>query len=254
MFRLENVTVGYKEKKVLSDISVAFPEGKVTTIIGKNGCGKSTLLKACVGLITVNDGKILLRDRNLQEYDPRSRAREIAYMAQHKDITNLSVQRMVLHGRFPHMTAPRKIQESDLQIVDRALEETQLLHLREQPLSRLSGGERQRAYLAMQLAQDSQIYFWDEPTTYMDIDFQLSFLHKVQELKLAGKTIIMVLHDISQALSYSDHILVLDRGRLIQQGTPDEIIGSGTIPDVFNVDVHEMIKQGNRHYCLIKRN
>lgn len=237
MLTLNHLSAGYHDRTVLSDISLSFEPDRIYTVVGKNGCGKSTLLKTCAGLISPSSGELLLDGKELARYTPTERARNISYLSQSHQIPNITVERLIAHGRFPYLGYPQTLKKDDWDMVDRAVNLMQLDELRHQNLTPLSGGECQRVYLAMQLAQDTPILLLDEPNTYMDIEYQLHFLELLNRLKQSGKTVVMVLHDLEQALHYSDQIAVMDAGRIVQIGSPDEVMNSGILTEVFHVQM-----------------
>ena len=237
MLELKNLSVGYDGRYVIRNVDLTFEPGNIYTIIGKNGSGKSTLLKSCSGLLTPKVGSVLLDGKELSKYPANQRAQKISYLSQSTNTPNITVERLLAHARFPHLSYPKKLRQEDINIIYRALGDMKAACFIHDSLRELSGGERQRVYLAMQLAQDTPILLLDEPTTYLDIEYQLSLMELLQKLKAQGKTIIMVLHDLEQALKYSDQIIAIDAGKEIYTGTPDEILAGGILRKVFHVDV-----------------
>ena len=237
MLELKNLSVGYDGRYVIRDVNLSFEPGMIYTIIGKNGSGKSTLLKSCSGLLKPKVGSVLLDGKALSLYPANQRAQKVSYLSQSTSTPNITVERLMAHARFPHLSYPKKLQREDINIIYRALGDMRAQCFVHDSLRELSGGERQRVYLAMQLAQDTDILLLDEPTTYLDIEYQLSLMKLLQKLKAQGKTVIMVLHDLEQALKYSDRIIVIDAGKEIHTGTPEEILNSGILKKVFHVDV-----------------
>ena len=237
MLELNNLSVGYDGRYVIRNVDLSFEPGNIYTIIGKNGSGKSTLLKSCSGLLTPKVGSVLLDGKELSKYPANQRAQKISYLSQSTNTPNITVKRLLAHARFPHLSYPKKLRQEDINIIYRALGDMKAACFIHDSLRELSGGERQRVYLAMQLAQDTPILLLDEPTTYLDIEYQLSLMELLQKLKAQGKTIIMVLHDLEQALKYSDQIIAIDAGKEIYTGTPDEILAGGILRKVFHVDV-----------------
>ena len=235
MLQLENVSAGYGKKQVLKDISLEFLPGQIYTIIGKNGCGKSTLLKVCADMIPVSQGEIFLQEKNLNQYQSIERARLISYLSQHRNTPNITVERLLTHGRHPHMSNLKQMRQEDWDVVEQVMELMEITEFRHQSLANLSGGERQRVYLAMLLVQDTPIVLLDEPTTYMDIAYQLKFLEFVETLKKQGKTVIMVLHELNHALRISDQVILMDQGQIRIQETPKKVLESGLIQQVFGV-------------------
>ena len=173
MVEVRNLLVGYGEAPVLSDVSLTFPTGQVTGVLGPNGCGKSTLLKAALGLIPIQGGQVLLDGQDLHTLSPRDVAQRAAYLAQSRSVPSITARRMVLHGRFPYLSYPRRYRPEDYQMADQALQWADAADLSGRAMDRLSGGQRQKVYLAMALAQDTQTIFMDEPTTFLDISHQL---------------------------------------------------------------------------------
>ena len=237
MLELKNLSVGYDGRYVIRNVNLSFEPGMIYTIIGKNGSGKSTLLKSCSGLLTPKVGSVLLDGKELSKYPANQRAQKISYLSQSTNTPNITVERLLAHARFPHLSYPKKLRDEDIRIIYRALGDMKAQCFIHSYLRELSGGERQRVYLAMQLAQDTPILLLDEPTTYLDIEYQLSLMELLQKLKAQGKTIIMVLHDLEQALKYSDQIIAVDAGKDIYTGTPEEILADGTLKKIFHVDV-----------------
>ena len=237
MLELKNLSVGYDGRYVIRNVNLIFEPGMIYTIIGKNGSGKSTLLKSCSGLLTTKVGSVLLDGKELSKYPANQRAQKVSYLSQSTNTPNITVERLLAHARFPHLSYPKKLRDEDIRIIYRALGDMKAQCFIHSSLRELSGGERQRVYLAMQLAQDTPILLLDEPTTYLDIEYQLSLMELLQKLKAQGKTIIMVLHDLEQALKYSDQIIAVDAGKDIYTGTPEEILADGTLKKIFHVDV-----------------
>ena len=248
MLELMNLSAGYDRQDMIRDISLSFQPGRLYTIVGRNGCGKSTLLKACAGLLPAHGGSILLDGKELSSYAPMERACRISYLSQSRNTPGITVERLVEHGRYPRLSSPRRLSLEDRQAVENALERMQLEPLRHKNLHDLSGGERQRVYIAMLLAQDAPVLLLDEPTTYMDIEHQLSLLELLRDMKPEGKTIIMVLHDLQQAMKISDEIIVMDDGRIAAASAPNDILSSGILERVFRVRI-EVI--GDARGCVL---
>ena len=235
MLELKELACGYRGAPVLQNISLRFPEGSITTLVGVNGCGKSTLLKTAAGLLPPLAGELLLDGQPTAAFAPREFARRVAVLPQSREVPAITVEAFVAHGRFPWLGLMRKPGEEDRRICEAALESAGIAALRHRDLRTLSGGERQKAYLALTLAQDTDYIFLDEPTTYLDIARQFEFLELVRSLPARGKTVVMVLHDLGQALQYSDRIAVFAHGGLMQCAPPDEIAASGALEQAFSV-------------------
>lgn len=237
MIEIQNISCGYGKKMVLHDVVLQFPRGKCIGIIGPNGSGKSTLLKTIVGSITPSAGSILLDGKPLSELTRQERAKKIAYLSQEKSLADITVEQLVLHGRFPHTEYPHRYTQGDYRICETAMETMHIADYGDVPLSALSGGMRQNAYIAMALAQETEYIFLDEPTTFLDIENQLCTMEMLSALAENGKGIIMVLHDLPMALTFSDMIVVLQDGETAGVGTPDAICDSALLRKVFGIDV-----------------
>lgn len=249
MISCERLAAGYGKKTVISDISWKAPEGRLTVIVGPNGSGKSTLLKALTGQAAVKSGCVYLDGKPLVQWSGKEAAKRIAYLPQSRSDTNISVFRMVLHGRFPHLGYPRRYTDKDAEMVIQASERMGIREFLEKPVSELSGGEKQRAYLTMALVQDSPVLLLDEPTTYLDISAQLELMELLAQLAKEGKTVIAVLHDLNQALRFADEIVLLANGELKQRGTPEEVQKAGILEEVFHVRIHIFHdERGIKHY------
>ena len=222
----------------LNGVTTAIPKGKITTIIGPNGCGKSTLLSVMSRNNRPLEGQARLENRDLVEYKPKEFAKKFAIVYQQNDIPqDLTVEKLVMFGRMPYSSLLKKKTQEDEEAVTWALSCTNLLDKRENDLSALSGGERQRVWIAMALAQKSEMLCLDEPTTYLDIYYQLELLELVKELNDKHHlTIVMVLHDINQAIRYSDHVILMKNGQIVAEGLPREVITKEVIKDVYGVN------------------
>ena len=252
MLKFEQVSIGYRNNQVLDNITVEFPEGKITSLIGPNGCGKTTLLQALNGSCRVVSGKIWVNDSDLFLLSPKERARQIAFLPQVRTtIPALSVRVLVEHGRFPYMGFSRKQSLKDREKVHQAMEYANVLQYADEQVDKLSGGIRQRVFFAMVLAQDSEYIILDEPTTFLDIKGQRDFLKLTGGLKEQGKTVVMVLHDIHQAMEVSDHIILMKDRQIIAQGTPEECIENGMVERAFDVNCLRF-KKGEKEYYFFE--
>ncbi|WP_244932193.1 ABC transporter ATP-binding protein [Nocardioides sp. W7] len=236
--RAEAVTVGYGEAPVVSDLTLEIPDGRVTTIIGPNGCGKSTLLRTLARLLKPTSGTVLLGDRPIGTLPTREIARRLALLPQTPIAPEgLLVRDLVGRGRHPHQRWFSQWSPEDEAVVEAALEMTDTADLRDRPLEQLSGGQRQRAWIAMTLAQDTELLLLDEPTTYLDLAHQVEVLDLVTRLnRERGRTVAMVLHDLNLAARYSDHMLVMKDGAIVGQGPPAELITVELLSLVFGLD------------------
>ncbi|EDZ55480.1 ABC transporter ATP-binding protein [Bacillus paranthracis] len=241
---IKNVTFSYDNvtnrlKSVSSEIEIR----KITTIIGPNGCGKSTLLGVMSRNHAPNSGEVILDGKTISEYKPKEFARKLAVVHQQNEApADITVEKLISFGRMPHKNIFSAQTDEDREAIERALTCTNLQSKREKPIHALSGGERQRVWIAMTLAQSTPMLFLDEPTTYLDIYYQLEILELVKELnEVYGLTIVMVLHDINQAIRYSDHIIVMKDGEIVTKGNPNEVITEEMVKAIYGVDV--VVKQ-----------
>ena len=250
MIELRKLSCGYRENPVLREVSLTFPMGKVVVLLGPNGCGKSTLLRTAMGLLSKQGGEVRFDGVEISALSAREIAKKVAYLSQSRNIPAITARRMVLHGRFPYLSYPRRYRSEDYAIVQRALEQADAADLAERPVGELSGGQRQKVYLAMALAQDTDTVLMDEPTTYMDVRHQLEVMAIARKLAGQGRAVVLVLHDLSLALRTADEVAVLDRGRLQMVGTPEEVFTSGALNSAFGVTVKRVQSEdGWQYYC-----
>lgn len=246
MLELKNVSAGYGRKTVLDNVNLSFEKGKLTGIIGVNGCGKSTLLKTIPGILPLSCGEIFIDGVFAQSMTKTEIAKKISYLAQNKNTPDMTVEQMVLHGRFPHLSYPRRYKDTDREIVRKSMDMVGISHLKDVPLCQLSGGMRQTAFIAMALAQDTDYILLDEPTTYLDICHQLQLMELLKKLARNGKGIITVMHDLPLAFDFSDTITAINNGTVIISETPDKISASPLIKEIFGVNIK--INSDNKFY------
>lgn len=230
--------IGYGDHVVVEDMDVNIQRDKITTIIGPNGSGKSTILKAITRLIRYQKGSVVLNGRDILEMKPKDLAKTIGVLPQiHTAPSDFRVKELVGYGRMPHQKMFAGKCAEDERIIQWAMEVTGTWQFRDKSIYEISGGESQRVWIATVLAQKPEILFLDEPTTYLDISHQLETMQLVRKLnRETGIGVVMVLHDLSQALEVSDHILVIKDGRKYSEGTPEEVITARMMRDVYNVD------------------
>ena len=248
MIEIKNLCIEYDGKKALNDISLNFEEGRLTVLTAPNGGGKSTLLKAAAGLQEMKSGSIRIDGREIGDWSRTELARKVAYMSQNRNTPNIQAKKMVLHGRFPYLSYPRKYRKEDYEAAAEALRQTDAEELANRFVPELSGGQRQRIYLAMTLAQGTDAIFLDEPLNFLDVKHQTELLKLARRLADEGKTVVLVIHDIRLALQEADTIAVLQDGKLIASGTPEEVYASGTIQKVFEVDIDFVMTESGRRY------
>lgn len=235
MIEFCHVTAGYNGVPAVRDISLRIPRGEITALIGPNGCGKTTLLRAAGRQLPLYGGEILLDGRPISAYERKEFARTTSFMPQVRSVPAITVRGLVSHGRFPHLGLSRQLRGGDRAALERAMADTGVSAWADRDLRELSGGERQRVYLAMALAQETEVIFLDEPTTYLDLGRQFEVLELIRTLNARGKTIVMVLHDLAQALGYSHRTALMEKGRLVQCASPQALYESGEIDRVFGV-------------------
>ncbi|MBQ3489227.1 MAG: ABC transporter ATP-binding protein [Clostridia bacterium] len=252
MLEIKNLYAGYGNFSVLQDVSLCCETGKITTVIGANGCGKSTLLKSAVGMTDISSGEIILNGKSVRNMHGPLRAQKISYLAQGKNIPDITVKNLVLHGRFPYLSYPRRYRPQDYVAAEKALQKMGIENLADKYLRELSGGMRQKVYIAMALCQETEVILMDEPTTYLDIDRQFKLAETMKNLANEGRTVVAVLHDIILALKISDRIAVMENGRMVCVETPEEILEKKIIPRIFHVEIVPVLCGGELEYVYRK--
>lgn len=235
-----SLTVGYRETNVLSNLSLTIPPGKITALVGSNGCGKSTLLRTLARLLKPRQGNVFLDGTSIFQTPTRETALRLGILPQGPTAPEgLTVQELVGQGRYPHQSWYQQWSEADERAVRSALAATNMMELRDRQVDSLSGGQRQRAWIAMALAQETEILLLDEPTTYLDLAHQIEVLDLLYELnEKEGRTIVMVLHDLNQACRYAHHLVALKDGTVFAQGEPATILTPEMVHAVFGMECH----------------
>lgn len=252
MIELVDVSAGYRNRDVIRHVNLEILPGQTTSIIGINGCGKSTLLKTIARQILPRSGTVRFDGVDIGRYESRALARKLSYLPQVKTPPAITVQTLVMHGRFPHLPFPRHPSTRDLDIAQTAMCEAGIADLRYKNIHELSGGEQQKAYIAMALAQDAEAILLDEPTTYLDVNQQQDIYRLIQKLNGLGKTIVMVVHDLPAAFAHSDRICLLSAGCVMMHDVPDAVIASGKIEQVFRVRYMQWMAPDNKpRYFLV---
>lgn len=236
---VKNLSFAYGKNRVLKDISFRIKAGDITTIMGANGCGKTTLFSLMTRNLYPRRGDIFLKGKNIQNLGLKEFARRVSIVHQYNTSSDdITVERLVSFGRTPHMKMMRGRSEEDERLIRWAMEVTNVEKYRDREISRLSGGQRQRVWIAMALAQNTKILFLDEPTTYLDIRYQIEILELVKKLNREfGITIIMVLHDINQAIYFSDCVIGLKDGLVEMEGDPQEVITRESIRSLYGIEL-----------------
>jgi iron complex transport system ATP-binding protein len=236
--RADTVTVGYGGEPVVRDLSLAVADGRVTTIVGPNGCGKSTLLRTMARVLRPTSGRVLLDGEPVHQTSTKEVARRMALLPQSPVAPDgLLVRDLVGRGRHPHQRWFSQWSPGDEAIVEAALAMTDTTDLRDRALDQLSGGQRQRAWIAMTLAQDTELLLLDEPTTYLDLAHQVEVLDLVARLnRERNRTVVMVLHDLNLAARYSDVIVVMKDGAVVCEGTPTDVFTPTMLAETFGLE------------------
>ena len=249
----DDLSIGYGEQLIVKDLSVQIPNQKITTIIGPNGCGKSTLLKAITRIISHQSGAVVLDGKDVTKENTKILAKKMAILPQTPEsASGLTVGELVSYGRFPYQTGFGRLSKKDYEVIDWALQVTNTSTFKYLPVDSLSGGQRQRVWIAMALAQETEIIFLDEPTTYLDMAHQLEVLELLQRLNQQEKrTIVMVLHDLNQAARFADYVVALKAGQIVKAGPCEEVITKEVLRDVFNIDAEIGVDpRTNKPMCI----
>ncbi len=238
LLKASNIVAGYDKKIIIDGINITIPQNKISVIIGANACGKSTLLKTLCRLIQPVSGEILLDEKKITDMPPKQLARVLGLLPQSPVVPEgITVADLVSRGRFPYQSFFKGLSKKDYDAVDEALDIMGITELANRSVDELSGGQRQRVWIAMALAQQTDILLLDEPTTFLDISYQVEILDLLTDLnKKRSTTIVMVLHDINLSARYADYIFALQKGKLIAEGAPSDIITVSLIKQVFDLD------------------
>ncbi|KHF39481.1 ABC transporter ATP-binding protein [Halalkalibacter okhensis] len=232
------LSIGYHDHLLFDNLNVSIPRGEISVFVGSNGCGKSTLLRSIARLLKPTNGSVLLEGKDVQRMSSREVAKKMGILPQSPiSPEGLTVHDLVKQGRYPHQSWLNRWSQEDTEKVEAAMKATRVDELRDRPVDELSGGQRQRAWIAMTLAQDTDIILLDEPTTYLDMTHQIEILDLLFELnEQDGRTIIMVLHDINLASRYAHNIIAIKDGAVFNQGTPESIINCELVRSVFGME------------------
>lgn len=243
-----------KDKEILHGISADFAKGKITALIGANGCGKSTLLNVMAGVLKLQGGKVLLNGNDVKGLKRAEVAKNIAVVHQSNIAPeDMMVRRLVSSGRTPYRKLFKPFSKEDEEAVEKALADTDTLKFADRPVSSLSGGQLQRVWLAMALAQDTDILLLDEITTYLDVHYQLEILHLIKELnRKKNLTVVMVLHDINLAFEYCDEVVVMKAGFVSAKGKITDAVNEQVLSDAFDV-TSEILKINGQQHCIFSR-
>ena len=248
MIEAKNLSVGYGGTPVLRNVSLMIHPGQVLAVTGPNGSGKSTLLKALAGLLPAVGGEILIDGQSVSVFSPRQLARTVAYLPQSRNVPEITALQLVLHGRFPYLSYPRRYRPCDQEIAQTAMAQMGIADLAERPLASLSGGQRQKVYIAMALAQDTPVVLLDEPTTFLDVSHQLQLMDQARLLADRGKAVVLVLHDLILALEHADRLAILHQGQIAACGDSESVFQSSCLQDVFGIAVRRFRAEDRWRY------
>lgn len=249
----KDLNISYGSLDIVKDLNLSIPKGKITTIIGANGCGKSTILKTVARILQPKSGSIYIDGKDINSQKTKELAKIMAVLPQSPQApSGLTVEELIAYGRFPHQSGFGKLKKEDEDIVNWALKVTGILEFRDRPIEALSGGQRQRAWIAMALAQETDILVLDEPTTYLDLAHQLEVLNLLEELnKKQGTTIVMVIHELNNAARFADHMIGVKKGKIVCQGNAHEVMTKENLKELFNIDA-EIVSdpRHNKPVCI----
>lgn len=246
MLEFKNISVTKNKKEILKEVSFTVKPHTITVIIGKNGSGKSTLLSCLTGESRFR-GAINFSDSDISLMSKRERAGVVAFLQQTLPAVPVTVENLVAMGRTPYVDIGKRLSQRDREQIEKAIINTGIENIRHKKLTELSGGEKQKAYIAMVLAQNTRIIALDEPTTYMDVQYEKEFISLLKELKARHKkTLLVVMHDLSKAAEIADYILLLDEGKVAKFGEKEKVLQSGKIESTFNVKKYEVDINGEK--------
>jgi iron complex transport system ATP-binding protein len=239
----ENLQIGYDEKIIVDNLNLHINKGEITTIIGANGCGKSTILKTMARVHSAKSGVVYLDGKMIHKIPTKEIAKKMAVLPQSPEApSGLTVYELISFGRSPHQSGFGRLSEEDRNVINWALEVTGLTSFAHQAVDALSGGQRQRAWIAMAIAQETELLLLDEPTTYLDMAHQLEILKLLEKLnREEGRTIVMVIHDLNHAARFSHHMVALRSGSIVKEGSSEEVMTSAVLKEVFQIDA-EIVK------------
>lgn len=243
MITASNLKIGYDNKIVVDKFELEITQGEIISLIGPNGSGKSTILKVISRLMNSIDGVVYLDGYDIHKLPSKEVAKKLSILSQYQStLPDFTVEELVSYGRMPHRKWYETKTKEDEEIIQWALKQTRVYKLKDRSINSLSGGERQRAWIAMALAQRSKVLLLDEPTTYLDICHQMEVMELVSRLnKELNLTVVMVLHDLNQAVRYSNRMVVIKDGKIVTQGIPEKVLTKQLLRDVYNIEAEVSI-------------
>ncbi len=250
--KIKDLKVCYDHTVVIPSMNLSIPKDKITMIIGSNGCGKSTLLKTIARILKPSKGEIIINGTEIKNQAPKELAKKMAVLPQSPSVpSGLLVKELVAYGRFPYQSPLGGLKAHDLEVIDWAMKSTGIMELKDRFVESLSGGQRQRAWIAMALAQETEILILDEPTTYLDMSHQLEILQLLKKLNQENKTtIVIVLHELNNAAKFADHIIGMKKGKLVFEGAPKAVITKENLRILYEIEANlQMSENGEYPIC-----
>ena len=234
----ERLDIAYGERAIVGNLNISIPAGKITALVGSNGSGKSTILKTMARIMKPSQGHVFLDGKSIHQQSTKEVAKQLAILPQNPIAPDgLTVSELVAYGRFPHQKGFGALTAADKEIIGWAIRVTGMSDFAERPVDQLSGGQRQRAWIAMALAQGTDILFLDEPTTFLDMAHQLEVLMLLEQLnREEGRTIVMVVHDLNHASRYAQHMIAINKGQVVSSGSPAEVMTRDMLRRVFGIE------------------
>jgi iron complex transport system ATP-binding protein len=237
LINAQSLSLAYDKQTIVHELNLSIEAGTITALIGPNGCGKSTLLRGLSRLLMPTKGNVHLEGQDIHRMKAKELAQKLGILPQSPSAPEgLTVYELVAQGRYPHQSWFQQWSKEDEALVQEALRITNLAMFAERPVDTLSGGQRQRAWIAMALAQETATLLLDEPTTYLDLAYQLDVLDLLADLNEQGRTIVMVLHDLNQAARYADRLIALRGGQIVAQGSAEDVMTPETLKQVFGLN------------------
>ncbi|WP_138495762.1 ABC transporter ATP-binding protein [Paenibacillus pinistramenti] len=238
-----HLDIAYEERLIVEDLNIKIPDGKITALVGANGSGKSTILKTMARILSPKSGSVLLNGKSIHKQSTREVAKQLAILPQNPTAPDgLTVYELVSYGRFPYQKGFGSMNAEDRRVIEWAIDVTGMSAFAERPIEQLSGGQRQRAWIAMALAQETDMLFLDEPTTFLDMAHQLEVLELLEELNAEQhRTIVMVVHDLNHASRYAQHMIAIKSGKAVAEGAPAEVMTPDVLQEVFGIEADIII-------------
>jgi iron complex transport system ATP-binding protein len=238
VLKAENLSIAYEDKLIVEDLTLEIPEGKITALVGSNGSGKSTILKTLARILDPKQGVVYLDGKSIHKQSTKSMATQLAILPQNPvSPAGLTVSELVSYGRFPYQRGFGSLKADDRKIIEWSIEVTGMATLSDHPVDNLSGGQRQRAWIAMALAQGTNLLLLDEPTTFLDMAHQLEVLKLLYKLNMEERrTVVMVVHDLNHASRFAHHMVVIKKGKVVKEGSPKEVMTPTMLKRVFGIE------------------